>query len=299
MIGHDTGVWAVCLISSGGRWRGGDEDTRNPPPRWARELGELKRDMDVAERASDPACASEGWGQPGALVVSGGCDKEVRVWDVQTGCALFFSSFLVGSNCYSFNACFSFRVCIHQLPGHASTIRCIRVLHHRPLAVSGSRDGTLRVWDVRAGTFVRVLAGHDDSVRALDAFGDRVVSGSYDRTCRVCNFAALVQVLGLITTPISFGMSIRANVCTSFVATTIKSIQSRSTGYTLPALALTQLFVYGMPSEGTSIVFVYCLLTDAHGSFVQELYCSFTGAHRARLPASNTWIIRTPSDWWI
>ena len=34
---------------------------------------------------SDAAGATRGWGQPGALVVSGGCDKDVRVWDVRTG----------------------------------------------------------------------------------------------------------------------------------------------------------------------------------------------------------------------
>ena len=34
---------------------------------------------------SDVSGATRGWGQPGALVVSGGCDKDVRVWDVRTG----------------------------------------------------------------------------------------------------------------------------------------------------------------------------------------------------------------------
>ena len=34
---------------------------------------------------SDPCCRSEGWGQPNALVVSGGCDKVLRVWDVKSG----------------------------------------------------------------------------------------------------------------------------------------------------------------------------------------------------------------------
>ena len=29
--------------------------------------------------------ASQGWGQPNSLIVSGGCDKVVRVWDVQSG----------------------------------------------------------------------------------------------------------------------------------------------------------------------------------------------------------------------
>ncbi|KAG5641876.1 hypothetical protein DXG03_004016 [Asterophora parasitica] len=37
------------------------------------------------ERQSDPCFASDGWGQPNALVVSGGCDKIVRVWDVKSG----------------------------------------------------------------------------------------------------------------------------------------------------------------------------------------------------------------------
>jgi F-box and WD-40 domain protein CDC4 len=75
--------------------------------------------------------------------------------------------------------------CIHKLRGHTSTIRCLRVLHGRPVAISGSRDGTLRVWDIRKGKQLRALAGHTDSVRALDVFGNRAVSGSYDRTCRV------------------------------------------------------------------------------------------------------------------
>jgi hypothetical protein len=45
-----------------------------------------KNDSGRAESArSDVAGATRGWGQPGALVVSGGCDKDVRVWDVQTG----------------------------------------------------------------------------------------------------------------------------------------------------------------------------------------------------------------------
>ena len=39
----------------------------------------------VPGRQSDPCFASEGWGQPNALVVSGGCDKVVRVWDVKSG----------------------------------------------------------------------------------------------------------------------------------------------------------------------------------------------------------------------
>ncbi|BGP24265.1 hypothetical protein JCM10295v2_003175 [Rhodotorula toruloides] len=110
------------------------------------------------------ACGTaRGWGQAGAVVVSGGCDRSVRVWDVSTG------------------------LCIHTLTGHTSTVRCLRVLDGRPIAVSGSRDGSVRVWDIDKGESVHVLAGHTMSVRAIDICGNRAVSGSYDATCRLWN----------------------------------------------------------------------------------------------------------------
>ncbi|KAJ8090270.1 hypothetical protein PM082_018866 [Marasmius tenuissimus] len=112
-------------------------------------------------KPSEPSGCSEGWGQPNAIVVSGGCDKTLRVWDVMSG------------------------YCIYVLRGHTSTIRCIKVLHNRPIAVSGSRDMTLRVWDVRQGMPLRVLRGHSGSVRCLDVCGNKVVSGSYDCTLRL------------------------------------------------------------------------------------------------------------------
>ncbi|KIK50354.1 hypothetical protein GYMLUDRAFT_65319 [Collybiopsis luxurians FD-317 M1] len=112
-------------------------------------------------KPSSMSGSSEGWGQPGAIVVSGGCDKVLRVWDIRSG------------------------YCIYVLRGHTSTIRCIKVLHNRPIAVTGSRDNTLRVWDVQRGRLLRTLAGHTGSVRCLDVCGNRVVSGSYDHTCRL------------------------------------------------------------------------------------------------------------------
>jgi WD40 repeat protein len=78
-----------------------------------------------------------------------------------------------------------YRHCIYILHGHTSTIRSLQVLHNRPIAVTGSRDSTLRVWDIQRGRCLRVLEGHHQSVRCLDVCGNRAVSGSYDNTCRV------------------------------------------------------------------------------------------------------------------
>ncbi|KAI9619238.1 hypothetical protein H4Q26_011919 [Puccinia striiformis f. sp. tritici PST-130] len=108
------------------------------------------------------ACGiARGWGQKSSLVVSGGCDRDVRVWDVMTGQCKFI------------------------LHGHSSTIRCLKVLDGRPIAVSGSRDSSLRVWDIERGIQKHILVGHTSSVRAIEVHGNRAVSGSYDTTCRL------------------------------------------------------------------------------------------------------------------
>ncbi|KAH9479097.1 WD repeat-containing protein pop1 [Psilocybe cubensis] len=147
---------------------------------------------DTSDTMGTGTGATRGWGQPHALVVSGGCDKVVKVWDVVSG------------------------QCIYTLHGHRSTIRAMRMVDGTPLAITASRDGTMRVWDVRRGCAVRVLEGHEDSVRCLEVAIDfvmaddgddggvdgenergdggggekkkvrvRAVSGSYDRTLRL------------------------------------------------------------------------------------------------------------------
>lgn len=93
-------------------------------------------------------------------LVSGGCDRDVRVWDLQTGLA------------------------VHMLRGHTSTVRCLKMSGSN-VAISGSRDTTLRVWDIKKGVCRHVLVGHQASVRCLEIHGDLVVSGSYDTTARI------------------------------------------------------------------------------------------------------------------
>jgi WD40 repeat protein len=53
--------------------------------------------------------------------------------------------------------------------------------------VSGSYDGTVRVWDVDSGRELACLSGHEGEVQsvAFDPRGRRIVSGSWDGTVRV------------------------------------------------------------------------------------------------------------------
>lgn len=96
-------------------------------------------------------------------LVSGGCDRDMRLWDLTTG------------------------KCEQVLRGHTSTVRCIQSAGYKTV-VSGSRDTTLRVWDLEKGVSTKVLVGHSSSVRCLAVHGDIVVSGSYDYTAMVFIF---------------------------------------------------------------------------------------------------------------
>ncbi|KAF2235839.1 WD40 repeat-like protein [Viridothelium virens] len=96
----------------------------------------------------------------GDTLVSGGCDRDVRVWNMASGQP------------------------VHTLHGHTSTVRCLK-MSDSSTAISGSRDTTLRIWDIQKGICKHVLVGHQASVRCLEIHGDVIVSGSYDTHARI------------------------------------------------------------------------------------------------------------------
>ncbi|KAJ5154610.1 uncharacterized protein N7500_010049 [Penicillium coprophilum] len=129
----------------------------------------------------------------GNTLVTVSTDNSVRVWDIARA------------------------ECTHVFRGHTSTVRCVQILlpveidqypdgspvmmPEQLLIISGSRDSTMRVWklpqpgdpkylppaptDEECPYLIRILNGHHHSVRALTAYGDTLVSGSYDCTVRV------------------------------------------------------------------------------------------------------------------
>ncbi|MEV4639940.1 hypothetical protein AB0J80_21590, partial [Actinoplanes sp. NPDC049548] len=87
------------------------------------------------------------------------------------------------------------------LSGHAGSVMAIAtaVLDGRPVAVSGSRDGSVRVWDLTSGEPVGVpLVGHQDWVGcvACAVVNGRpvAVSGSDDRAIRVWDLGTGEQI---------------------------------------------------------------------------------------------------------
>jgi WD40 repeat protein/serine/threonine protein kinase len=87
---------------------------------------------------------------------------------------------------------------IRTFEGHTDWVRAVVLTRDGRGAISGSWDGTLRVWDLESGQLVRTLEAHTDRVNAkahignaqtgavaITPDGDRAISASADRTLRL------------------------------------------------------------------------------------------------------------------
>ncbi|KAK9475040.1 WD40-repeat-containing domain protein [Dipodascopsis tothii] len=79
---------------------------------------------------------------------------------------------------------------VRTLAGHEHSVSAVRFSADGRQLVSGSRDASVRVWDVASGVCARVVAGHTDWVRAVAvAPGHVIVSVGADRAVRVSDAA--------------------------------------------------------------------------------------------------------------
>ncbi|KAG0439709.1 F-box/WD repeat-containing protein 7 [Dictyocoela muelleri] len=89
----------------------------------------------------------------GEMLISGGVDKTIRIWDMNLGIAK------------------------RILNSHKGTVRCISTYDN--FIASGSRDTFVKVWTIN-GKLIAKLRGHTESVRCITMNKKYILSGSYD-----------------------------------------------------------------------------------------------------------------------
>jgi len=77
------------------------------------------------------------------------------------------------------------------LRGHTSRVYCVALLP-KSRVISGSHDGTLKVWDMSTGAYLRTLSGHiPRSVRCVAVLpNDSILSGHILCTLKVWNVSS-------------------------------------------------------------------------------------------------------------
>lgn len=80
---------------------------------------------------------------------------------------------------------------VKSFAGHTKSVSCAYVPPDGRLAISGSGDRTVRLWDLESGECLKVLEGHTDLVESVAMTPDRTValSGGRDKTVRVWQVA--------------------------------------------------------------------------------------------------------------
>lgn len=76
---------------------------------------------------------------------------------------------------------------IKNLQGHTDRVNSVAFRTDGKVAISGSRDKSLKIWDMESGKCIHTLLGHTDSVNsaALSPDGKMAVSGSGDKSLKV------------------------------------------------------------------------------------------------------------------
>lgn len=128
----------------------------------------------------------------GQQIVSGSWDGTVKIWDTSSGKeTLTLKGHTDGVEMTEARRSHVF--------GNRAGILCIALSADGQRVVSGSQDGTVRVWDASSGDELITLLGHTARVNsvALSADGNRIISGSLDGTVQVWNAWSGEEILML------------------------------------------------------------------------------------------------------
>jgi WD40 repeat protein len=108
----------------------------------------------------------------GKKIISGSCDKTIKVWDIDTGREL------------------------HTLTGHSTDLKLVTITPDGKKIFSGSYDKTIKVWDIDTGRELHTLTGHSECINLLWISFDNttLVSGSIDGQIKLWDIATRIEL---------------------------------------------------------------------------------------------------------
>jgi WD40 repeat protein len=199
-IGHTASVWCVAFSPDGTKLLSGSKDgtVRLWDVATARELRKLEEHTDLVSAVA--------FSSDGHRALSAGYDQRVVLWDLDRG-EVSHSFDLGGVGRYVHALSFSADdtralvatertvliveagtgKVLRRLVGHTNWVTSAVFAHDGTRVLSGSDDGTARLWDLAAGKEVQLFRGHVNYVKsvALSADGKQALSGGTDATVRL------------------------------------------------------------------------------------------------------------------
>uniref|UniRef100_A0A7S3CY79 C2 domain-containing protein n=1 Tax=Palpitomonas bilix TaxID=652834 RepID=A0A7S3CY79_9EUKA len=146
----------------------------------------------------------------GSKLVGGGDDMHLRMWDMQRLQSL--QDLRKASQAIGTPEVLGEMGLTSELLGHSAGIRCVATAPETPyLAVSGSHDKVIRVWDLRQRESPGFFHVHDDTVTSLKFLpGDQVIAScSVDTTLRMLDLRVLSKHQTGTGEKTSFGVRLR------------------------------------------------------------------------------------------
>ena len=155
LVGHTDSVLAVALDSSGDHCLTGSRD--GAVRIWNLQTWACR--LTLRHHGSEVRCVA--FSPSNDLAASGGTDNQLWLFDPWTGESL------------------------QRLGTHSEGVSALAFLGDR-LLVSGSKDRSIKIWDLRSKQCLNALEGHSGEVTSIvvDSQGERIFSASVDGTIR-------------------------------------------------------------------------------------------------------------------
>ncbi|KAJ3725127.1 WD40-repeat-containing domain protein [Lentinula raphanica] len=188
LTGHEGGIWSLASVYSGERSLLVSGSTDKTVRIWDLTSGKclhVFRGHSGTVRCLAVTSLPPVEGDPSAsrmpVIVTGSRDKSVKVWSIPGNLPNYRMASDEESSADGSNNPYH----LLTLNGHTDSVRSISA--HGPVAVSGSYDCTVRIWDIVSGECKHILNGHTDKIYAVvyDPTHDQVYSTGMDGTINV------------------------------------------------------------------------------------------------------------------